>query len=162
MDSIDGVTEQILNEVLKECDNILWKLARTTKVPGFDADDLMQEMRIKIWKTVKNNHYDPERVKPTSFYYRVCKNHLINLNASKIYKYKTTSARKRCYRDILDQKVDLCDELMPEVVDFPLNFVQNFSSSFAQLVLPTEELNENSRTNKQSSRIRGKKHQKQV
>lgn len=143
--SMDNLTEQILIEILNETENVLWSLARTTKIPGYEADDLMQEMRIKIWKTIKADQYDPDRVQPTSFFYRVCKRHLINLNAARIYKYKNSHPENREYRDILDQKVDIPDDLMPEVVDFPLNFVQNFSPEFCRLVLPSEELNEEKR-----------------
>ena len=142
--SMADIVEQILVEILDETENMLWNLARTTKIPGYDPDDLMQEMRIKIWQTIKGNHYDPERVKPTSFYYRVCKRHLINLNASRIYKYKNSHPEKRQYRDILDAKVVIPDEMLSEIDEIPLSFVQNFSKDFAQLVLPSEELIEES------------------
>ena len=141
MDNTD-ITEMILEEIFKDLDKMLWNLALTTKIPGYDPDDLMQEMRIKIWKTIKHNNYDPERVKPTSFYYRVCKRHLINLNASKIYRYKNSQPQKREYRDMLDQKNNVSDDILPEIGDFQLNFVRNFSEEFIQLVLPSEEINE--------------------
>lgn len=144
MDELKDLIEQITEEVLKDTENLMWNLARNTKIPGYDPEDLMQEMRTKIWQTIRDNNYDPERVKPTSFYYRVCKRHLINLNASRIYKYKNSHPEKRQYRDILDTKVNISDEMLTEIDEIPLSFVQNFSKDFARLVLPSEELIEES------------------
>ncbi len=142
-----SVFDELIQEVFKDLENVMWNLARNTKIPGYDADDLMQEMRIKVVDTLKNNNYDPDKCKPTSFYYRVCKNCLINLNASKIYKYKNSKPQNRNYRDYLDQKCADIDEILPKVGEIPLNFVQNFSESFAELVLPTEEIKDEERRN---------------
>lgn len=130
MDNIDILTGQILNDILEDTQNIMWKLARTTRIPGYDADDLMQEMRIKVWETVKKNDYDPDRCKPTSFYYRVCKNHLINLNKSTISRYSSTEPQKRVYRDCLNSKIDQNDADLSQIGGIQPNFVQNFSESF--------------------------------
>lgn len=127
---MDSLCDQILEEILKETDKMLWSLARNTNIPGYDPDDLMQEMRIKIWETVKNNLYDPELVKETSFYYRVCKNYLIDLNKSKIYKYNSTSPENRRYRDTLDQKCVIDDDEISNIGGFQPSFVQNFSKDF--------------------------------
>jgi DNA-directed RNA polymerase specialized sigma24 family protein len=142
MDELNDLTEQIVNEVLKETESVMWKMARTTYIPGFDCDDLMQEMRIKIWETIKNNGYDPERTRETSFYYRVCKNCLIDLNRSKLMNHKLKNAP---YRDLLDQKCLESDEFLPKVGEFPTNFVKSFSESFKNLVLPDEEINDEKR-----------------
>lgn len=127
---LEQITDKILNEVLKDTENMMWKLARTTRIPGYDVDDLMQEMRIKVWETVKKNHYDPELCKPTSFYYRVCKNHLINLNKSTISRYASTEPEKRVYRDGLNSKMDKSDIDLAQIGGIQRNFVQNFSESF--------------------------------
>lgn len=130
MSQLNEITEKIVNEVLQDTENMLWRLARTTLIPGFDADDLMQEMRIKIWQTIREDKYDPERIKPTSFYYRVCKNHLINLNKSKIYKYNNTLPKDREYRDCLDQKDVLLNDSLPQIGGYQDNFVQEFTDDF--------------------------------
>lgn len=130
MDELNNLVDEILNEVLKDTENIMWKLARTTHIPGYEADDLMQEMRIKIWQTIEKNHYDPELCKPTSFYYRVCKNHLINLNKSTISRYASTKAEDRVHKDALNEKLDQKEQDLTQFGEIPTSFVQNFTDSF--------------------------------
>jgi RNA polymerase sigma factor (sigma-70 family) len=125
-----NITEEILEEILKESDKLLWNIAKTTYIPGYTPEDLMQEMRIKIWQIIKDNQYNPEMCKETSYFYRVCKRHLIDLNKSKIYKYNSTLPQDREYRDGLDQKSLLSEENCTKKAEYPLNFVQNLSENF--------------------------------
>jgi len=151
MDEIKRITDEIVEEILKDTEKVMWKIARTTHIPGYDADDLMQEMRIKVWQTVIANNYDPERVKPSSFFHRVCKNLLIDLNKSKIFNYKTTTPQNREYRDVLDQKCADDDDVLPKIGCLQANFVQNLSESFVNLVLLDEVQNEKRGISKKSS-----------
>lgn len=75
--------ESLDNEILTELEPILRPimvdLAKRYPMAGYDIDDLCQEMRIKAWKVIAAGKYDPNRCKPTSFFYRVFFRHLIDL-----------------------------------------------------------------------------------
>jgi hypothetical protein len=124
------LTDRIIEEIYKETDQMLNSLARNTKIPGYDTDDLVQEMRIIIWEVIRDDKYDPERCKETSFFYKVCKRHLRGLNRSKIYRYNESLPENREYRDALDQKPTFFDEKIHEKAEIPPSFVENFSEKF--------------------------------
>lgn len=130
MDDLKKITEDLLSEILKDCNDMMWQLAHSTKIPGYDADDLMQEMRIKIWRTIKDSKYDPEQTKPTSFYYRVCKNCLIDVRKSKIPYYNTTKPENRHFRDSLDHKIRDNQQNLDELDKIETNFDKNLSEDF--------------------------------
>lgn len=109
MSELDRVTDQLLTELYERLDPIMWKLARDTKINGYDTEDLVQEMRIKVWQVIDRNKYDPERCKETSFFYRVCKNHLISL-------YRKSQFNLRKY-DMLNMAVPYYEET-DEVEEF--------------------------------------------
>ncbi len=122
--------DELLSEVLAETEKMMWSLARNTTIPGYDADDLMQEMRIKVWRTIKDSKYDPEQTKPTSFYYRVCKNCLIDVRKSKIPYYNTTKPENRHFRDSLDHKIRDNQQNLDELDKIETNFDKNLSEDF--------------------------------
>lgn len=124
-----GIVDEILKEIYKRTDKMLWHLAQTSNIPGYDADDLMQEMRIKIWKVIEENKYDPEMCRETTFFYRVCKHHLIDLNKAKIYRYCNTPKKDRHYRDPLD-KTNVRFSEVDELGCIPKDFIDHFSEEF--------------------------------
>lgn len=76
----EQVQNELLDEILKDVDKSLWNLVRKWHITGYDADDLMQELRIKIWQVIDSEQYDPYRSKPTTFFQIICTNHLKRLN----------------------------------------------------------------------------------
>ena len=106
-EEIKKLTEDIFNEVLKDCERVMWNIAHSYHIRGYDADDLMQEMRLKIWETIKNNQYDPERTKPTTFYHRVCFNCVYSINAKKFINYQKRKGKELPLvpKDALDASV---------------------------------------------------------
>jgi len=124
-----AIVEKIIDEIYRETDRMIWSLARNTHIPGYDTDDLIQEMRIRIWEVIRDNQYDPERCRETSFFYRVCKRHLRGLNRAKVFRYNESPPTSREYRDALDQNPCHFNTEM-EQSGYPTNFVENFSEGF--------------------------------
>lgn len=144
--TLGEVSEELVKTLCHDLNRVLWKIARTTHIPGYDPEDLMQEMKIKIWEVVRDNKYDPERVQPSTFFYRVCKNYLMDLHKSRIYKYKTTLPKNREFKDALDTTGEILEQEMLNIGGLSPNFVRNFSENFVtdffRLVLLDEELQE--------------------
>jgi RNA polymerase sigma factor (sigma-70 family) len=124
-----GIVDEILDEIYKRTDKMLWHIAQTSNIAGYDAEDLMQEMRIKIWKVIKDNKYDPELCKETTFFYKVCKRHLIDLNKAKIYRYCNTPKHERRHRDQMDMTNIRFSEV-DELGCIPKDFADHFSDEF--------------------------------
>lgn len=73
------------NQILKELDEHLRaymvSMAVSHPVSGYDTEDLLQELRIKIWDKIRQGKYDPNKSKPITYFSWVFRTTLYNLNS---------------------------------------------------------------------------------
>ena len=75
--------EQIYDEIHDDIEKLIYKFAHDFKIHGMDFDDVCQELRIKVWKIIRDNKYDPERCKPSTFFYPVLRRKMTDLSRKK-------------------------------------------------------------------------------
>lgn len=86
MEEIDILVRKSNNEVIEELLKDMSKLMSyfadkySQTIKNCERDDLYQELCLKVVDIVNNTKYDPERVKPTSFFYPIFRNHLNDLH----------------------------------------------------------------------------------
>lgn len=80
----DQTENELISALMDELRPIQISLATRYPVKGMDVDDIVQELNIKMWDVVKKGKYDPMRCKPTSYFWRVFFNHIVDLNRKRV------------------------------------------------------------------------------
>lgn len=110
------IEETIFNEINEELTPIIYKLAGKFKIAGYDRDDLVQEMRIKLWNIIKNNKYNPDICRPSTFFYRVFYNLIIDLN--------------RLKKDPVDEGLEIFGNFDKELIPPVENVIETYAKKY--------------------------------
>lgn len=80
---LNSTINRMENDIVEALDHKLRAymvtLAVAHPVPGYEVEDLLQEMRIKMWEKVRDGKYDPQRTKPITYFSWVFRTTLFNL-----------------------------------------------------------------------------------
>lgn len=95
--------EKEFNEWLADNEGMIRKLARVADIPGYDEEDVAQELRLKAWDVLSRGIYDPGRgVKLSTFMYAV-----LSAKTRELYRNAVSEARGGGNRpQSLDQSED--------------------------------------------------------
>ena len=78
-DTVTRLDEEIMGMLSSELEGYMVTLAVAHPIPGYDIEDLLQEMRIKMWERIKQGKYDPRRSRPITYFSWVFRTTLYNL-----------------------------------------------------------------------------------
>jgi DNA-directed RNA polymerase specialized sigma24 family protein len=78
-DTVRRMDNEIVSELSRQLEGYMVTLATAHPVPGYDIEDLLQEMRIKMWERVSQGKYDPSRTRPITYFSWVFRTTLYNL-----------------------------------------------------------------------------------
>lgn len=79
-DSISHLENEILDQLDQHLRAYMVVMATMHPVPGYDTDDLLQEMRFKMWDKIRQGKFDPNKSKPITYFSWVFRTTLYNLN----------------------------------------------------------------------------------
>lgn len=95
------------NDIVDELDRLLRgymvTLAVSHPIPGYDVEDLLQEMRFKMWDKIRQGKYDPNRTKPITYFSWVFRTTLYNLAQ---YHLRNCRIDATSFADSLDDMID--------------------------------------------------------
>jgi len=80
-DQIKYLENEIVSLLSTQLEGYMITLAQDHPVPGYDQEDLLQEMRIAIYEKIKKAKYNPKRSLPITYFSWVFRTTLSNLNA---------------------------------------------------------------------------------
>lgn len=87
VDNSKSMDETIFEELEALLHNMYYSFANKFPVPGMEPDDIVQELRIKVWETLQRNKFDPNRdVRPSTFFHLVLTRHAMNLQRAALAK----------------------------------------------------------------------------